>query len=699
MSTKFSRKTFLKGSVAGLGMMALNNVCTAGAASAAEPAAAAAEDTNSLNLIPKKAASVKVTSRGSVSGGWQGEPVFPNWKGYVDDTLAMNHMYTFVGYAGHGTLCVEPESGLTGFNLFVNNRQINTAAMAAGGVWNVDISGQTINGRNTIQVGGIRPRGKKVTVRVGYPTVQEGSLQDVGIDRDALELLEQIIQADVNNGFPSAQMAIVKNGKLVYQNAWGKVNSYNPDGTPKTDSPAVTNDTLYDLASNTKMYTANYALQYLVTQGKADLDSRLVDLLGSAFVEDTIDITYNGYENPGLKVNKQWKAELTLRDILRHQAGFPADPQYYNDSYDQSSQSIVPGAVNVLYSGSDGSTETRTETLHSIFKTPLMYEPGTKTVYSDVDYMLLAFVIEKITGKGLDVFLKETFWDPMGLTRTTYNPLQNGFAPNDCAATELNGDTRDGYVSFTGARTVTTQGQVHDGKAYFCMAGISGHAGLFSTATELAKLASVMLTGGYGENRYFSRNVMDAFTAPKKEDAANWGLGWWREGDNQRCWYFGTQSSPNTIGHQGWTGTLTMIDPSENLVVVYLTNKINSRITDPANVNEFNGNWYTASTLGFVAQLLYQGLQNHGTDPNNAYSALLEDMAESKFALVAEGGSVPATHPLVRSGYAVLEAMAAHANSTHSYLDRNYFNDALTLLDDTRDAEELAKLKKMLNKF
>ena len=100
-----------------------------------------------------------------------------------------------------------------------------------------------------------------------------------------------------------------------------------------------------------------------------------------------------------------------------------------------------------------------------------------------------------------------------------------------------------------------------------------------------------------------------------------------------------------------------------------------------------------------VAQLLYQGLQNHGTDPNNAYSALLEDMAESKFALVAEGGSVPATHPLVRSGYAVLEAMAAHANATRSYLDRNYFNDAITLLDAARDAEELAKLQKMLKKF
>lgn len=486
----------------------------------------------------------------------------------------------------------------------------------------------------------------------------------------------------------------------MYQNAWGKVNSYNPDGTPKTDSPAVTNDTLYDLASNTKMYTANYALQYLVTQGKANLDSRLVDLLGSAFVEDTIDITYNGYENPGLKVNKQWKAELTLRDILRHQAGFPADPQYHNDSFDQCSQKTVPGATNLLFSGWDGSAATRAATLKSIFKTPLMYKPGTKTVYSDVDYMLLAFAIEAITGKGLDAFLKETFWDPMGLTHTTYNPLLNGFAANDCAATELNGNTRDGVISFTGVRTATIQGQVHDEKCYYAMGGISGHAGLFSNATELAKLASVMLTGGYGENRYFSRNVMDAFTAPKKEDAANWGLGWWREGDNQRCWYFGTQAPSNTIGHQGWTGTLTMIDPVENLVVVYLTNKINSPVTDKvANPNNFNGNWYTASTLGFVAQLLYQGLQNHGTDPNNAYSALLEDMAESKFALVAEGGSVPATHPLVRSGYAVLEAMAAHANSTHSYMDRNYFNDALTLLDDTRDAEELAKLKKMLNKF
>lgn len=99
-----------------------------------------------------------------------------------------------------------------------------------------------------------------------------------------------------------------------------------------------------------------------------------------------------------------------------------------------------------------------------------MYKPGTKTVYSDVDYMLLAFVIESVTGQPLDQYLEQNFWAPMGLDHITYNPLLNGFAPNDCAATELNGNTRDGAVHFTGVRTATIQGQVHDEKAFYAMA-------------------------------------------------------------------------------------------------------------------------------------------------------------------------------------------------------------------------------------
>lgn len=692
MAFKFSRKAFLTGGAAGVGLMALN-VCGASAA-----APAAAEQENCLNVLASKLTNVKVSQLSGLPGGqWQAQPVFPAWAGYVDDTLALNSMFTFQHYSGQGTLYVAPEAGVASFALFVNNKPINTAQMAGGGVYAVDISGCTLNGDNTIQVSAVQPAGKTVQVSIPYPVVIEGTPEQVGLDRDVLEALEQLIQSDVDNGFPSAQMAVVKNGRLVYQNAWGRVNAYLPDGTPNTDSPAVTNDTLYDLASNSKMYTANYALQLLVTQGKIDLDSRIVDLLGQGFVDDTIDITFSGYENPGLEVNKQWKSELTLRDILRHQAGFPADPQYHNDAFDQHTQKPAAGVANPLFSGWDGTPATRQATLKAIFKTPLMYKPGTKTVYSDVDYMLLAFVIESVTGQPLDQYLEQNFWAPMGLDHITYNPLLNGFAPNDCAATELNGNTRDGAVHFTGVRTATIQGQVHDEKAFYAMGGISGHAGLFSNAADLAKLASVMLTGGYGQQKFFSRNVIDTFTAPKKENAANWGLGWWREADDGRCWYFGTQSSSGTIGHQGWTGTLTLIDPVENLVVVYLTNKINSPVTNKAaNPNKFNGNWYTSSTLGFVAQILYQGLSNRAGNPNAALSALLADMAAGKFQLVAKAGATSPDHPIVRAGYALVETLFDHAKATHSAADRANAKAALALLDPNRDAAELDKLNRQL---
>lgn len=692
MAFKFSRKAFLTGGAAGVGLMALN-VCGASAA-----APAAAEQENCLNVLASKLTNVKVSQLSDLPGGqWQAQPVFPAWAGYVDDTLALNSMFTFQHYSGQGTLYVAPEAGVASFALFVNNKPINTAQMAGGGVYAVDISGCTLNGDNTIQVSAVQPAGKTVQVSIPYPVVIEGTPEQVGLDRDVLEALEQLIQSDVDNGFPSAQMAVVKNGRLVYQNAWGRVNAYLPDGTPNTASPAVTNDTLYDLASNSKMYTANYALQLLVTQGKIDLDSRIVDLLGQSFVDDTIDITFSGYENPGLEVNKQWKSELTLRDILRHQAGFPADPQYHNDAFDQHTQKPAAGVANPLFSGWDGTPATRQATLKAIFKTPLMYKPGTKTVYSDVDYMLLAFVIESVTGQPLDQYLEQNFWAPMGLDHITYNPLLNGFAPNDCAATELNGNTRDGAVHFTGVRTATIQGQVHDEKAFYAMGGISGHAGLFSNAADLAKLASVMLTGGYGQQKFFSRNVIDTFTAPKKENAANWGLGWWREADDGRCWYFGTQSSSGTIGHQGWTGTLTLIDPVENLVVVYLTNKINSPVTNKAaNPNKFNGNWYTSSTLGFVAQILYQGLSNRAGNPNAALSALLADMAAGKFQLVAKAGATSPDHPIVRAGYALVETLFDHAKATHSAADRANAKAALALLDPNRDAAELDKLNRQI---
>lgn len=662
----------------------------------AEPTTAATAATNA----PTKPMESKPVSAVTLPDGqWQAEVNFPDWAGYVDDTLGMNSMYSFYGYSGQGTLYITPAEGVTDFTLFVNNHPVDTGAMTPGKTWALDISQYTVNGLNSIQLGNIQPADltEAVKVNIPYPTVIEGTPEEVGLSADVLDAISSIVEADVRNGFTSAQMAVIKDGRLVYQNAWGTVNAYNPDGTPKTDSAPVTNDTLYDLASNTKMYSVNYALQYLVSQGQVNLDSRICDILGQEFVNDTISIPFADYDPVDLETVKEWKASLTIRDVLRHQAGFPADPQYHNDAFDQATQQPAPETQNVLYAGHEGTAETRQATLKAIFKTPLMYQPGTKTVYSDVDYMLLSFVIEKITGKEFSAFLKETFWEPMGLEHVTYNPLDNGFKPEDCAATELNGNTRDGAISFTGVRTDTLQGQVHDEKCYYAMGGISGHAGMFANATDLAKLASVMLTGGYGNHKFFDLNVMDTFTAPKKEDMPQWGLGWWREANLKREWYFGTQSSRDTIGHQGWTGTLSMIDPAENLVVVYLTNKINSPVTDPANKpHKFNGNWYTSSTLGFVAQLLYQGLEDRAVPSQEAVSALLSEMAQDKLKLVNAAEGVDAQHPLVRSGYAMAEVLFDRAQATGSDTDWQYAKNILEKLDANRDAEELARLEQML---
>ena len=591
--------------------------------------------------------------------GWQKHAAFPDWKGYTDDTLAMNSMLSFQGRRGQGSLWIGISDEVEAFTLYVNDHRVDTSALSAG-AWRLDVSGLTVDGVNTLQVSNLRPGGLSgaVEVCVPYPVVLDGAGGLEGIRPEALRLVSDIIQSDIDRGFTSAQLAVVKNGRLVVNRAWGSVNAYRPDGTPDADSPAVTVDTLYDLASVTKMFSVNYAAQKLVTDGRLDLDAAIVDLLGADFAEATLDITYAEAENPpDPETQKAWKRALTVRDILRHQAGFPAGPRYCNPDYDMAT--LGPGAPgsNRCYA------VTREETLAAICKTPLLYEPGTKTVYSDLDYILMTFVIEAVTGERLDAYMRENFYAPLGLVHTTYLPLENGFAPEDCAATELNGNTRDGHVAFEGIRTQTLQGEVHDELAWYCMEGVSGHAGLYANAADLAKLASVMLSGGYGEHRFFARNVMDLFTAPKAEGYGQWGLGWWRQGDDQRVWYFGTQAAPGTVGHQGWTGTLVMIDPSRDLVIAYLTNKINTPITSEADLNGFDGNCYTASTLGFVPQLLSIGMDGEA-DVSGQLLDLLADMAMESLKLVP--AEADGEHPYVKNALSKIDVLAAWAEAAGS---------------------------------
>lgn len=607
------------------------------------------------------ASSGAVTETALPQQGWQAQVTFPDWAGYVDDTLAMNSLYSFDGYADQGELYVTLASGVTSLRLFVNNAEVDTSAMKGGSTYKVDISDLTVNGTNTVQVSAITPSTLEgaVTVSIPYPTVITGLPSDVGMDEGVLGIIDDFIASEVKYGFSGAQLAVVKDGKLVYSDAWGAVNGYNPDGTRIEEGDEnyvpVTTDTLYDLASNTKMYSVNYALQYMLTQGSGVYDISLDDPITKFFPEfddEGKTIFKEGTSAEDQAQILEWKSELTVRDILMHQAGFAPDPQFHNDKFDQVTQTPDPDTDNVLYAiGKDAVAE-------AICKAPLVYEPGTKTVYSDVDYMLLGLIVEQVTGKDLNTFLKETFWQPLGLTHITYNPLDNGFTANDCAATELNGNSRDGAIDFTGNRTGTIQGQVHDEKTWYAMGGVSGHAGLFANAEDLATLAQMMLNpSGYGSNRLFSTNVNEYFTS-RKNSSATWGQGWWRQADCGRPWYFGVQASRNTIGHQGWTGTLTVIDPEQDLIVVYLTNKINSPVTDnTVNANQFDGNWYTASTLGFVTNILYQGITANSAagDIQPALDALLGDMAMDKLRLAAAEDLEDADHPLMRAANSIAE--------------------------------------------
>ena len=582
---------------------------------------------------------------------WQIDATFPDWQDR--SAISANNRLWFDCYEGQGRIYISVSDNAGPFDLFVNNHQIDTSNIKAGGKYVIDISQISVNGRNTLQLCAVD--GGNIEVLIPYPSVIEGIPEDVGLSSDALDLIDRIITADVENGFPAAQLAVVRNGRLVYENAWGNVRTYDENGNAVASAP-VTTDTLFDLASNTKMYSVNYALQYLVTYGKIRVDTKISDILGSGFYEDTVDIAYEGYGVTPLDTVKMWKSDLTIEDLLRHQGGFPAGPQYFNDRYDQASQKFDSDSGNILYSGAAADEATRDLTLDLICKTPVMYEPGSKTIYSDLDYMILCYCIEAVTGERIDSFLKRIFFEPMGLSHITFNPLDNGFTADDCAATELMGNTRDGNVTYTGIRTKTLQGQVHDPLAYYCMAGISGNAGLFSNAGDLAILASVMLTGGYEDHRYFSSDVIDLFTTPKDQDDPGYALGWWREGDHTRDYFYGSTSSSAVYGHQGFTGTLTVIDPENDLVIVLLTNKIHTKLlTGDPTFNNYGGSQYTTGRLGFASEIIHMGLEPD-TDPR-VWRDLIRSMIKDHEKDMAAKGITDTDHPRYRTYQALISVL------------------------------------------
>ena len=438
------------------------------------------------------------------------------------------------------------------------------------------------------------------------PTLTTANVpEDAGFSAEGLAKVDQLIQRDIAAGFPGAALIVIKDGQIVKRSAYGYSKKFSGN-TPLPQFQKTQNDTLFDLASNTKMYATNFALQKLVSEGQLNLDGKIQQYLPK--FRDSDEDTIKG------------KANLRVVDLLQHSAGFAPDPQFHN-----------PAVSRELFS------QDRDKTTEFLNRVPLSYTPGSKTAYSDTDYMLLGAIIERVTGQPLDAYVENEIYRPLNLKHTLFNPLAKGVTADSIAATELMGNTRDGVIHFPGIRTHTLQGEVHDEKAFYSMAGVSGHAGLFSTTGDLAILLQVMLNGGgYGTVCLFDQQTINTFTTPSPGNAT-FGLGWRRNTTPDMHWMFGTKASNRAYGHTGWTGTLTVIDPEISLGIVLLTNKKHSPLIAPAsNSNKFAGDQFITGKYGGIVSAIYNALEP---------SELATEISPDKLVEHKQGSSLPASLP------------------------------------------------------
>lgn len=345
--------------------------------------------------------------------------------------------------------------------------------------------------------------------------------------------------------FPGAQVLAIQNGEIKYHKAFGHY-EYDPRSLP------VTLESIYDLASVTKISAATVSIMKLYEQGKIDINKTLGDYLPSMRGTD--------------------KANLKLTDILLHQAGLPAginfwgktlDPQTKRPSSEYYSDVPKPGFTTPVASGMYLRDDWEDAMMKMIADAPL----GTrgKYVYSDIDFILLGKIIEAVSGMPLDEYVRKTFYAPLGMATTGFKPFEH-FGVERIVPTE-----EDTYF-----RRQLMRGYVHDESAAM-FGNVSGNAGLFSNAYDLSLLYQMLLNGGeLNGQRYLKKETIDLFNQ-YHSDISRRGYGFDKpEKDNasRKEPYPSSLASPETFGHTGFTGTCVWVDPKAGLVYVFLSNRV-----------------------------------------------------------------------------------------------------------------------------
>ncbi|WP_304635701.1 penicillin binding protein PBP4B [Pseudoalteromonas sp.] len=483
----------------------------------------------------------------------------------------VNNRGTFQAYKGRGEIIIENHDARSA-DIYINGEKINIASpLTAEKVYQYSLAKRTHNGINTFKVDNVQPEGASLTLRFPYPTLIKNT------HKDRFKAVDELINKEVAAGFPGAVLGVIKEGELIKLSHYGAAKKYHADGTLLASPEAMKNDTLFDIASNSKMFATNFALMKLASEGKLDVEKPLFYYLPE-------------FRGSG-------REQRLVKDLLTHSAGYPAVVDFHRKDNKFGERFFSQNSLrtkNLLLTG-----------------VPFVAGRNVKHLYSDIDYMLLGVLIERISGMPLDSYVESQLYQPLGLTHTVYNPLQKGFLASQIAATEINGNTRGGRIEFDNIRTDVLQGEVHDEKAFYALGGVAGHAGLFSTAGDIMVLMQVLLNGGgYDNKQLFTPQVLAQFTQPQASDET-YGLGWRRAGHQARTWHFGPYASPRAYGHTGWTGTVTVIDPEYDLAIVLLTNARHTPIEGNDKNYEFVGKRFETGKYGSIISLIYESILNH----------------------------------------------------------------------------------------
>ncbi|MBZ9611033.1 penicillin binding protein PBP4B [Rheinheimera maricola] len=531
--------------------------------------------TNWLQISPVAISAQTEQQRSALSAGKGVGQLDVNWPDNQSKRALVNNRAGFIAYKGQGELLLQLGTA-SKVTLSINGKVLALQPDAAlGQHLLLDISSVTRNGLNQLALLDVEPLGAQIRLVLPYPQLLTGTAEAAGFSVAELEELDALIQREVAQGFPGAVLVIAKDGNIIKHTAYGYASRYHSDGSALATPQLMQTDTLFDLASNTKMYATNYALMQLVSAGKLEINAPVQHYLPE-------------YQGDG-------RDSRLVSDLLYHNAGYPPEvhfhrpdnrhgPAFYSTNRARSMQLIAS-------------------------KVPFERERGGKAVYSDIDYMLLGLIIERITGMTQDEYLAQALYQPMGLTHTLFNPLRHGFTPEHIAATEIDGNSRGGRVIFPADKRGVVRGDVHDEKARYAFDGVAGHAGLFATAEETAKLAMLALHGGYNLTPVFSQAVLQQFVRPSVADHTV-GLGWRTATAGDLSWHFGPYASAYAFGHTGWTGTATLIDPYYNLVVVLLTNKKHSPLLIEGETGYyFAGDRFETGMYGSIMSKIYQAMQ------------------------------------------------------------------------------------------